>query len=848
MNSTSTPNSKYMSGDSVIDSPFIMTREYQKNVANLESENFTLRMLLSSMEKKLTELLKSQNVPNDFQHAFLEMEHKLAEQSAINENKVSNNEIQSLRDQLNSVLKENERLQRELFEHTERSLLDSGAEATIEASSLNAQIEKLKEKISSLESQNQEKQQQIQLLNNINQDLHNKLDHLTNSPQSVESDLNSEVVFDLKRQISSLQTDLTSEVQKGKEKEAIISDLEKQLLDKTNDIDFSSFEETIKTLETATQINDQLKSENKMLHDKNEELVDRNLQMDKTIEELKQNVLELENELASILDTFEVSDIGELLSKYETLKQIRDEQQEQLNEINEENKKLRTEIEDLKSKLIRDDSFNVTSAGKDNTTFSIVDESENSFNTVSPKRSLPMSAQKKIDQLMAENSRLISLNEQLKMYANQIKSDVTLRDSFIQSPSKNKRTNYSVITEQTSPIKPHFALSTAMTEYQYVYESPNKNLISNLKNEILKLTTENEQLREENHHLRQENEDLQNQTEVDLLASDNSIMNRSNQALSREQLLQIITKKDLMIKQLETENENLKNEKDSNLLQIKMELIEYKRKLNQMGSSQSSIITKVKAKAQQFLLKMDKFNTQVYSIITNNLSKTKKIKHSIPKIIKSIGVIPIETIRKDVNQLIDSTSEIIQDYYNCSSVCFKSLPTLTNRDKKVILLLKKRYSNSKNIITDDDEVLPEFEPYSPIKNRIYPKSDRANRKDNIIDKRLNNSIEEMNQTFGLLPPKNYSLLVNQCQLLINAIFGSYGNNRNVPSIIELLKNSTEFTSFIQKTIALINQNQKERSISPFVVNLVNSVKEQVQHFSQTVKQDHNDIINILEKK
>lgn len=542
------PTSKYDPEMNTVNSPFIMTREYQQHVDALESENFTLRMLLDNLQARLEFFIKSQNEPDGRRISDVPGHHNIDDYINFN-------------NQLELALKEEERL--DGADHPE---------ATLDMTTLNAQVETLQSKVDELEAKNKD-------LQNSNFDLENKIRELEDNNAENEKTIqqlqfendefqeanqnNQNQLDELQKQLQDALDELDQEKENSKAKDLQIAELEKR----EPSIGFSSIEETVKNYDNVLRENDDLKKENSNLQAKNDELNDQ-------INNLKQKVLDLENELESILAAFDVSDSGDLISKYETLNQINNELQEQIDEIGQENEKLRNELDEnfekMKSqprKSPRDDTFDVTPISRFNSTFTIDEGDKFSLdnNIISPKRSTTLSAQKKIDQLKAENQKLKEEVEELNLQLKQLvttkstiqtspfKGEISTQTNVVKgtspirgdnSPQKKVTKNTSPIKSQkriaqpTSPIKPNFHFSQPIsTDYQAQLndsntpQSPKRSFINDLQNKINELTKQNKALEEENLDL---HDQLRNQN-GDLLVSDpeSQLKNSKNSKLSQ---------------------------------------------------------------------------------------------------------------------------------------------------------------------------------------------------------------------------------------------------------------------------------------------------------------------------
>ncbi|OHT03121.1 hypothetical protein TRFO_06768 [Tritrichomonas foetus] len=979
MDYPSTPNSRYDIGETGVNSPFIMTREYQQHVDRLESDNFTLRMMLSNLQGRLEYFLNSQNISNDVQSAMIQQEKQLAQINAqtfnsFNKSGGDSSGIQQLREQLDQALRENERLQSELFERQEHSILENGAEATLEASALNAQIEKLQDKVHELEVKNQEQQDENEDLHNqieelekenqnqidINNDLLEQLNTLQETNKEQENNIqqllneqnqneelnktkddNNNKMFERIRdleselqnsenQLQNLENQLLNEQKNREEKERIIAELENQLTEKNTEpiLDYSSIEDLVKNFERATQEND-------LLQNKNDDLLDKYLKLNDLNEELKQKNLELDNILESILAAFEVSDSGDLITKYETLQQINKELQEQFDEVNEENHKLREENnklrEELNSLKTKDDNhnindtFDVTSNGKENSTFIIEDTDEfNTTNNLSPKRPGPMSAQKKIDQLTAENQRLKMMIEQMKMHMEQLSryNNFIQTESIQTSPMKYPE-NITKVTGQTSPIKPKFTVSNSVVGYQSnnISTSPGKNILTELQNKINNLNDQIASLQQENNNLR---EQIQGHTDEDLLASEpssqesqsnsltslnaSSIVNPNIQKLKEEneQLkLNLIEAKRSQfnsptkdeMNRLKSENEALLNEnrelksqidKDSNVFRTKMQLIEAKQKITQLEAANNRIKKDVNQRMNQLIQRMNTFSNQVFDILLYQMGQITKAQKLIPFILKNIAIYPLNGLKKDISLFIKDTNEMLYECQKCSKLILNSaLNSIRNRSKNIslpsedkyhLLKIRNKYVNGRNSSKDleDDEVLPEFEVCSPIKKTNSPfkkhidafnKSPQSAKlaKDGKAMKRetyQRNDFDDNNQTTQFLSQKEYIFLVNQFQALINVLWAIFYEGEKAPSISELLFHSQQFKEIIQNLIHTIQAKHETiyneyydnyrkpgvPTMSPIVVNLIKSVREQVHTFSQNLHTDHQELLHVLDKE
>lgn len=554
------PTSKYNEANTV-NSPFIMTREYQQHVDALESENFTLRMLLDSLQANLEVYMKSHNSPNDNEIFIQPLPDKSHSNSPEHLNNID--DYIKFQNQLELLLKE------------EKLDDPDHPETALEVSTLNAQVETLQSKVRELEEENKK-------LKNSNLDLESKNKELENNNEENEKAIqqlqfeneefqeanqnNQNQIDELQKQLQDVLDELEQEKENSKAKDMQISELEK----KEPSIDFSSIEETVKNYDNALRDNDDLKKENSILQAKNDDLNDQ-------IGKLKQKILDLENELESILGAFEVSDSGDLITKFDTLNQINNELQEQVDDISQENEKLRNELDEMYEKMkaqsgkSRDDTFDVTPISKFNSTFTIDEGDKFSLdnNIISPKRSTTMSAQKKIDQLYAENQKLKGELEELKL---QLKELTKSKSSVQTSPFRNSSSSQTKITKSTSPlknsnlletkttintspiktqkaiqktqftspIKPNFHISQPTSTYYQeklndsnssIIHSPKRSFITDLQNKINELTKQNKALEDENLDL---HEQLRNRSDGDALVSDSQLSKSSkNSKLSQ---------------------------------------------------------------------------------------------------------------------------------------------------------------------------------------------------------------------------------------------------------------------------------------------------------------------------
>ena len=104
--------------------------------------------------------------------------------------------------------------------------------------------------------------------------------------------------------------------------------------------------------------------------------------------------------------------------------------------------------------------------------------------------------------------------------------------------------------------------------------------------------------------------------------------------------------------------------------------------------------------------------------------------------------------------------------------------------------------------------------------------------------------------------KKYSFLINQFQLLINALWQLFGEkDKKAPSILELIKNISSFKEFIQKFIETITKKYQVikkfedgtiEALSPIVVNLIKAVRSQVSTFSQRLHDEHRILLEKIE--
>ena len=115
-------------------------------------------------------------------------------------------------------------------------------------------------------------------------------------------------------------------------------------------------------------------------------------------------------------------------------------------------------------------------------------------------------------------------------------------------------------------------------------------------------------------------------------------------------------------------------------------------------------------------------------------------------------------------------------------------------------------------------------------------------------------MSDSNQSPNSSIQKKYSFLINQFQLLINALWQLFGeSDKKVPSILELIKNISSFKEFIQRFIEIIQKKYQIikkyddgtiETLSPIVVNLIKTVRSQVATFSQRLHDEH---LNLLQK-
>lgn len=542
MSFLTTPNSRSR-GLNAVNSPFIMTREYQNHVDDLESENFTLRMLLSAQEEKLGNLLLSQNIPDQIRNSIVQQEKELAEKNA---------KLLMMQSQLDFLLKENEKYH-SIFKNTDSpndSLLNDGAEATLETTSLNAQVETLRAKVQELENKNLEQEKVIQELQLANDELQNS----RNSPeiqlenenmQAMNKTLEAQINL-LEENLRNAQDELDNERKKSEEKDNLIAQLESQATENQEPtIDFTEIEKVMHEFES-------LKRENAMLQEKNDELNDNIIKVNDQNDNLKQHILDLENELSSILAAFEVTDSGDLIAKYETLQQINKGLQEQKDELDMENDELRKKLGDMQNtfkspmQLDKEDTFDVSPNSKGNSTFVYDDGDKMSVGRSSigsPKLRSSLNIQKINDALIAENEQLRNEIEELNKKVMELqKKRTSLRDIINQtsptqhhsSPRNSNKANQetspikkSPVTrnsEATSPIKPKFRISAPVNTSNVQTSidhslSPQRSFVKDMQTKIDELTEQNKVLANDNAQLREQILQQQQQ-EDDPLASD----------------------------------------------------------------------------------------------------------------------------------------------------------------------------------------------------------------------------------------------------------------------------------------------------------------------------------------
>ncbi|OHT06554.1 hypothetical protein TRFO_25367 [Tritrichomonas foetus] len=884
-----------MTPTDVENTPFIYVRDYQKNVENLENENFTLKLLLSNLFTEMRDFSRSKNLEEDLMNTIIEQEKKIANLSAeigkATDYKFSTPvekrlpQSPSLKQQLKSVLDSNLKLINDLKKRNKQQIEEAVENSEIYEEGAQTSVDHMEivAKATELSKENKE-------LNQRNYDLINENHILRKELESLRNEIEINRIDTKEIENKEIENALKMSEAKNEKLTRQISLLEKQLEEIQNEDQNGNVSEqnSILVIENMNikNKNKQLIQENKIL---NEKINDAN----KMINNFQMTIQHLENGNVELMNAFNVLEFEDIGPKFEEISKENSQLRDQNNQLSEELANADLIIVDLKSQLNKASS-SIPKKNNDNGKMEINSKSNTSTNALLKEETDILKYQK----LVAKKQILKN-----KKWALQSSINRLLSGNYVYTSSTNKtetNQNYSIsfsfADNEAQLLHAKKEKKKLLKEVEELHEQLNQQLYSKIKqlsNDISQyrsIQVNNNELREYIDQLVKNCDQLQCQNmaltqQVEILKGENEdlidevdnlrrIHRELNNSIPERNESKHVTQLKQQIKFLQDANNRLRNEKSEEIVALKNEIsklsqnsfkvIPIQRENEDLKKSNREIKNKYETErdmkmtlTQNMMGILNIIDDRTKALLGEFDYKFSLLLYNFQKLINFVITLLNNYIRenkKNFQVFAKITNSMISDLKRSTLICLKGHQrTLRSASKTPIskdtitklLAFKEKWD--RDDICDISRFINEENEKSLMNIRLsainLPNSD-------IFEK--NSSIYSQNQSYNIETSIAYNdqssikNILENCQILIHIIWDAFGNGKTEPQISTLLQWENNGRQIIQTVSEILSTNitemktllkEQEEKLSKITISQASALNPSVISILKLVRRD-----------